>query len=564
MTPDEVDRRRTALAEQIGAWVPRTLAAAFDEIADRHPDRPYVITDRLTLSYDDVRRRSIRLAAGLIALGVEPGDRIALVMDNRPEYAEVKLALARVGAAAVPLNFSYTATELAERLRQARASVLICIPSSMATDWLSVLDRQIPGWEAGVHSDAFPDLRQVVMVDSGLRQHALDLAALAASEVPDEEVIGRQDQLSPDDVSDMVFTSGTTGNALGAELTHDMMLRSAFGSAYHRAFADGWRIGFALPLYHVFAYVEGMLAALYAGGAIVPLQVFNPKTVLETIETHRVNEVLFVPTMTIAVVDHAAKSQYDLSSLQSVFSAAAPAPVWLWERVMSDLQPSMIFTGYGQTEVSAATALTLPGDSIETVASVVGAPKLGGPAAADTGLDGRLAQYRTVDPFTGEPLPEGEFGELSVRGPQVTRCYFDDPERTTTLIDGEGWLRTGDLGRINSDGYLELTGRAGELFKVGGELVAPAEVERLLTSVDGVSQAYVIGVPDQRYGAVPWAFVVPAEGANPEQRILIAACRQHLAAFKVPRGVTFLAAEELPTTATGKVQKFRLAQRAGE
>jgi fatty-acyl-CoA synthase len=563
LTEVEVDRRRAALEDTVGEWRPMSLAAAFDELAERHADRPYVIADRQTLTYAEVRDRSVRLAGGLIALGVARGDRVALVVDNRAEYAALKFAIARAGAVAVPLNYSYKGDELAARLRQARASVLVVISASMTTDFLDVLDGLVPGWEGGVDADDLPDLRHVVMADAGVRAGALDLEDLAERAAGPEEVAERCASVDADDVCDIVFTSGTTGHALGAQLTHDMVLRSAYGSAYHRAFDDGWRISFALPLYHVFGYVEGMLAAMYAGGAIAPLQVFNPKTVLETIERHRVNEVLFVPTMTIAVVDQAEKREYDLSSLQSVFSAAAPAPVWLWERVMRDLRPVMIFTGYGQTEVSAATALTCPGDSIETVASVVGALKLGGAAARGVGLDGRLAMYRTVDPFTGEPLPEGAVGELSVRGPLVTHGYVDDPERTAALVDADGWLRTGDLGRVNEAGYLELTGRSSELFKVGGELVAPAEVERLLTSVPGVSQAYVVGLPDERYGEVPWAFVVPAEGAPPKARELIAHCREHLAAFKVPRGVTFLGAEALPTTATGKVQKFRLAERAG-
>jgi fatty-acyl-CoA synthase len=219
----------------------------------------------------------------------------------------------------------------------------------------------------------------------------------------------------------------------------------------------------------------------------------------------------------------------------------------------------MVFTGYGQTEVSAATALTLPGDDIETVAAVVGATKLGGVAAAGTS-DGRLAEYRTVDPFTGEPLPAGESGELSVRGPQVTHGYYQNPERTGEAIDEDGWLRTGDLGRVNEQGYLELGGRSSELFKVGGELVAPVEVERVLTSIEGVSQAFVAGIPDELYGDIGWAWVVPTEGASLDTRALLAHLREHLAPFKIPRGITVLEASELPTTTTGKVQKYLLVQ----
>jgi fatty-acyl-CoA synthase len=556
---DEVTRRRDALETQTGTWTPRSLAAAFDHAADAWPERPYVLAESGSLTYAEVQAKSIDLAAGLVGLGVDVGERIALLVDNRPEYAALKFAVARVGAIAVPLNYSYKGDEIRERLQQSGASIVIAIDASVATNFVDVFDDLIPGWETGVSSADLPDLRHILLVDNAARPSARSIHSLTADEDDLGEVAARTAAIDPDSVCDIVFTSGTTGHAIGAELTHDMVLRSAYGSAYHRAFDDGWRISFALPLYHVFGYIEGMLAAIFVGGAIAPLRIFNPKTVLTIIQDFQINEVLFVPTMTVAVVDLAAKENYDLSSLQSVFSAAAPAPVWLWERVLSDLKPVMVFTGYGQTEVSAATALTFPGDDIETVAAVVGATKLGGVAAAGT-ADGRLAQYRTVDPFSGQPLPAGESGELSVRGPQVTRGYYQNPERTGEAIGDDGWLRTGDLGRINEQGYLELGGRSSELFKVGGELVAPVEVERVLTSIEGVSQAFVAGIPDELYGDIGWAWVVPTEGTTLDDRALLAHLREHLAPFKVPRGITLLEATELPTTTTGKVQKYLLVQ----
>ena len=560
ITEGEVARRRDALERTVEGWTPRSLAAAFDVAAYRYGERPYVITDAGSLSYAEVAERSRRLAAGLLEAGVRPGDRVALLLDNRLDYPVVKFAIARVGAIAVALNYSYRGDEIVDRLRQAGASMLISIDASVATDFLALFDERFPGWESGVESSEVPSLGAIVLTESAWREGAMTVPGLLR-----DDRSGRVDAVTatiePDAVADIVFTSGTTGHALGAELTHDMLLRSAYGSAYHRAFDDGWRVGFALPLYHVFGYVEGMLAAMFAGGAIVPQRVFNPRTTLELIQEHRINEVLFVPTMTVSVVDQAVKGDYDLSSLQSVFSAAAPAPVWLWKRVLSDLRPQMVFTGYGQTEVSAATALTLPGDPIELVSAVVGTTKLGGAAAEGTGIpDGRLAQYRTVDPFDGSELAPGESGELSVRGPQVTRGYIGDPEQTALSIDSEGWLRTGDLGFVDADGYLHLSGRSKELFKVGGELVAPAEVELVLTAADGVSQAFVAGVPDDRYGEVGWAWIVPGEDATIDHGALLAHARAHLAPFKVPRGLTIVTVEELPMTTTGKVQKYLLVQ----
>jgi fatty-acyl-CoA synthase len=558
---DAILRRRAELEGAEGSWRSLGLAARFDAAVARYPARPYVVTDAATYTYAELREWSVLLARGLYDLGVHPGDAVALVIDNRPELVALKLAVARLGAVAVPVNFSYRAEELAGVLRRSGATVLISIDATLGLDRLAVLDDLLPGWERGATSDRLPRLRKVLLVSGAKRTGAEDLSSLSerASRVPEELVHRLTDDVDPDGPCDIVFTSGTSGYPIGAVLSHDMVLRSAYGSAYHRGFADGWRIGFSLPMYHVFGYVEGLLAALFAGGAVVPHQIFNPRSMLTAIQRHAINEVLFVPTMSVAVVEESLRHHYDLPSLESVFSAAAPAPVRLWRQIHEQLQPRVVFTGYGQTEVSAATTLTLPGDSLDLISQTVGRPKLGGVAAGDD-PDGVLAHYRTVDPFTGAPLPQATEGELAVRGPIVTRGYFQDPDRTAALIDPDGWLRTGDLGRLREDRYLELTGRSKELFKVGGELVAPKEIEQLLTAHPGIEQAYVAGVPDERLGEVGWAWVVPTDGSAPSAEEIVRHCRAGLAHFKVPRGVTLLAAEQLPTTTTGKVQKYRLVE----
>src|ERR1700761_6831999 len=554
--------RRERLEAALGhSWVPMALGRRFDAVASAHPDRPDVITDAHRHPYRDLQEWSRQLARGLYGIGVRPGDRVALVIDNQPEFVAVKLAVARLGAVAVPVNFSYRADELATVLNGSQASVLISIDAAIGVDQLATLDELVPGWVDGATSDRVPHLRRVVLVSNERRPAAPDLRGLLdrAAGLPETGLRRLEDAVAPDSPCDIVFTSGTSGYPLGAVLTHDMVLRSAYGSASHRAFGDGWRIGFSLPLYHVFGYVEGLLASMFAGGAIVPHPVFNPRSILAAVQQHRASEVLFVPTMSVAVVDEAARHRYDLTSLESVFSAAAAAPVTLWQRIEKQLAPRQVFTGYGQTEVSAATTLTLPGDPVELVAETVGREKLGG-VAGPPERGGALARYRTGDPFTVAPLPPGAEGELSVRGPIVTRGYVNDPERTAAQIDAGGWFRSGDLGRVRDDGYLELTGRSGELFKVGGELVAPKQVEQVLTGYEGVAQAYVAGVPDDRLGEVGWAWVVPSEGAAPGETELLRHCREQLAGFKVPRRVTFLEADELPKTSTGKVQKFLLVQ----
>src|SRR6201992_2457905 len=401
--------RRERLEAALGhSWVPMALGRRFDAVASAHPDRPYVITDAHRYSYRDLQEWSRQLARGLYGIGVRPGDRVALVIDNRPEFVAVKLAVARLGAVAAPVNFSYRADELAVVLNSSQASVLISIDAAIGVDRLAVLDELVPGWEGGAPSGTVPHLRRVVLVDNARRPAALDLRDLLdhAAGLPESGLNQLEDAVDPGSPCDIVFTSGTSGYPLGAVLTHDMVLRSAYGSAYHRAFDDGWRIGFSLPLYHVFGYVEGLLAAMFAGGAIVPHAVFNPRTILAAVQQHQVSEVLLVPTMSVAVVEEAARHDYDLSSLESVFSAAAAAPVWLWQRIEKELAPRQVFTGYGQTEVSAATTLTLPGDPVELVAETVGREKLGG-SAAPAGLDGVLARERAGGPFTRGPPPAG-------------------------------------------------------------------------------------------------------------------------------------------------------------
>ena len=568
MAADLVAARREALerAWELGAgagrWEPLTLAGAFEQVARRAAERPCVIADTQVVSYGAMRAWSRELARGLLDLGLAPGDRVGILIDNRPEFVAVRLAVAWAGGVAVPLNYQYRSDDLAAALAHARVAILVTVARSFTTDLLAVLDALAPGWEPAVHSPRVPALRTVVLVDPE-RPGALDLRGLAArgSRVPESALEARVRATDPDAVSDVLFTSGTSGRPLAAALTHDMVLRSAYGSAYHRGFADGWRSCFALPLYHVFAYVEGLLAAWFVGGAILPRRIFNPRTLLEAVDAAEAQEILAVPTMTVGLVEEAARGQYALRRLESLMSAAAAAPVWLWERVQRDLGPRMVCTGYGQTEVSAATALTQPGDPLEVVAETVGCPKLGG-RAADGEPDGRLAAYRTVEPFSGTPLPAGEEGELCARGPIVARAYDADPARTRERIDPDGWLRSGDLGRVRPDGYLTLTGRASELYKVGGELVAPKEVEAVLTRQAGVAQAYVAGVPDPRRGEVGWAWVVPDGTLALDPRALIRACRASLAPFKVPRVVRIVDAEELPTTTTGKVQKYRLVDSA--
>lgn len=565
----ELTARREALAARHATWQPVTLSDLLARTAAAWGDRPLVITDDRTWTYAEIDDWTTRLADGLATLGIQPGDRVGIIMANYPEFVPLKFAVARAGAVAIPFNYLYRTEELAYVLGQSRCNALITMTGFGGLDQPAMLDQIVPDWEARTGRESrtddddlaedamLPDLRAVVVLptDTPARNGVTtldDLDALGAA----NPGAANASSVSPDDPGDILYTSGTTGSPKGVVVTHDAVQRTAYASALHRAFQDGRRILFSLPCYHMFGYVEGLLAAMYVGGAIIPRTAFSPQDYLACIERHRADDILAVPTMTVAILEQAEASDRDLSSVSAILSGAAPAPVWLWERVQDVLGIAEITTGYGMTECGGAMTLTRPEDPLELHSATVGRVKDAGAAGlADHG--GALCRYRTVDPLEGTALDDGAEGELVSTGPTHMLGFWDKPTETEEALRG-GWLHSGDLGRVRPDGYLELTGRSKELYKSGGELVMPKEIEELLTQHDGVSQAYAIGVPDERWGEIGCVYVVPEPGASPTEAELLELCRARLARFKVPRHVLFVDAAELPTTPTGKVQKFRL------
>ncbi|MFL6024120.1 MAG: class I adenylate-forming enzyme family protein [Marmoricola sp.] len=543
--PRTIDARRSDLRSRFATWQPRTLDAWLDVCATAYGDRPFVITDDATCSYADVARESQRLADGLAALGVGPGSRVGLLMANYPEFVPLKFAIARTGAVAIPFNYLYRAEELGYVLEQSGCSVLITMTKFMDLDYLAMLDEVAP-----------TRLEHVVQLatDAPVREGALDVAGLAALGDAYPGASSGADHL-PTDVGDMLYTSGSTGSPKGVLVTHDAVLRTAYASALTRAYDDGRRVLFSLPCYHMFGYVEGLLSVMYVGGAVIPQTTFSAAGYLAGIERHRAHDILCVPTMAVALVESPARLTTDLSSLDAILCGSAPAPVWLWEQVEKDFGVSEIVTGYGMTECGGAMTLTLPEDPLVLTSTTVGRPKLAGSAGVD-GTDA-LVVYGTADPESGEVLPDGQVGELFSTGPTTMLGFYAKPQETALALRGNR-LYSGDLGRVRPDGYLELTGRSKELYKSGGELVMPKEIEEILAGHPGVSQVFAIGLVDDRWGEIGCAVIVRAPGSQLDEDDVIAFCKDRLARFKVPRRVVFLDAEELPTTATGKVQKFKL------
>jgi len=419
-----------------------------------------------------------------------------------------------------------------------------------------MLDSAAPGWREGSCS-ALPELRGGIVFD---RENPDSFVAeLTSANQAANASAGSGANIDCDDTAVVMFTSGTTGNPKGVAISHDNFLRAAYAGAYHQAFEEGRRAVFSLPLYHGFGLVVGLLSGMVVGGAIIPLLKFDPDAILTAIGRHRATYLMGVPTMTIALMEQASRGSYDFSSLTAIHSAAAPTPAWVWRKIQDTFGCDDIITSYGQTEVTATVVCTRPGDSLDIVAETQGTIVEGGIAGmADQG--GRIAEFKTIDPETGEDLPWGRPGELCCRSPMNSKGYYNNPEATAELFLPGGWIRMGDLGQFRPDGNLFLTGRSKELYKSKGELVSPKELEQILTKHPDISQAFFIGMPDDHYGECGAAWIVLAEDSSITADEIRDYLGQRVAPYKLPRDIWFTTDAKLPKTGTGKVQKAKLKE----
>ncbi|GAA2567836.1 AMP-binding protein [Mycolicibacterium diernhoferi] len=553
--------RRAALEARFPTWEPRPMHEWLARVTEEFGDREFIVTDERTFTYRQMLQWSRDVAAGLATRGIGKGDHVAVVIGNYPEYVAVKFGISALGAVIVPVNTMYLRDELAFVLRDSRAKALITMTAFRTQDYLGMLDEIAPGWDADGAGDALPDLRFIAQFE------AMAPARPGVPTIADVARWGRTAavppvQMSAADVSVIFYTSGTTGSPKGVLWSHDAEARVGYGGALSRAFGDGWRVQTALPLFHAFANNEGLHASMFAGGAFIPRQSFEVEDFVSSIVRHRPTEMVTVPTMVVALCESESAAAADTSSLVGLMCAGAPAPVWLWEKAIELFGVEELTTGFGMTETGAGPVSSRPEMGIEHVATTVGQPKMGG-VAATPGMDGLLSEVRTADPVTGDFLPDGVEGELISRGPTNALGYWQRPEATAETFR-DGWVFTGDLGRVLADGSIVLTGRKKEMIRCGGENFAPKEVEELLSGHPAVSQAFVVGVPDVKWGEISCAWIVPDAGATATADELIEFCRDKLAAFKRPRLVYFIAAEDLPKTPTGKVKKFVLADMAAK
>jgi HIP---CoA ligase len=507
---------------------PRTMPAALDRFARQLPDHAALITDDRSFTAAELRDEVHRATAALIALGVQPRDRVAIWSPNTWHWVIACLAIHHAGAAMVPLNTRYTASEAADILARVGAPVLFGMGQFLGNDRIAALDRA-----------ALPALRHIVRIpidaDDGTWDDFIAQGSASAA------VAARAAAVTPDDVSDILFTSGTTGRSKGVLCAHRQSLSASASWAANGKITSDDRYLCINPFFHNFGYKAGILACLQTGATLFPHLTFDPLRSLQAIEQHRITVLPGPPTIYQTLLDHPARSDYDLSSLRFAVTGAATVPVVLVERMQSELDIDIVLTAYGLTEANGMGTMCRADDDAVTVATTCGRP------------------FADFELRIDSPTP-GESGEVLLRGPNVMLGYLDDPEATAAAIDGDGWLHTGDIGAVDEAGNLRITDRLKDMYICGGFNVYPAEVEQVLARMQGVADAAVIGVPDERLGEVGRAFLVTRPGSTLDEQSVIAYTREYLANFKAPRSVRFV--DALPRNAGGKVVKPQLRELA--
>ncbi|MFA1545957.1 FadD3 family acyl-CoA ligase [Actinomadura chokoriensis] len=517
------------------AWP--NIAVMTASAAERFADRTAIVDGAERTSYAELYAEARRFGAALVAAGVEPRDRVGIWAPNGRDWIVALLGLYQAGATLVPVNTRFKGQEAADILRRAKVKVLVTVTEFLGNDYVAMLTGS---------GASLPDLRTIVIARGEQSDPGETWAGFMARGTDDglAEVDRRRAALGPDDPSDVLFTSGTTGTPKGVLMTHRRAMGVGADWVAMAGLTADDRYVLVNPFFHMFGFKGGILACVAAGAAMLPQPVLDVDRVLGQVAEEGVTVLPGPPALYHSILEHADRDRYDLTSLRVAVTGAADIPVELIRRVREELPFSMIVAGYGLTEAGTATS-TSPDDDPETIATTVGRPR--------PGFEIRIADAAGAD------VAPGEVGEIVLRGPTTMVGYLDDPAATEAVLSADGWLRTGDLGRLDESGCLRIAGRSKDMFIVGGFNAYPAEIEAMLLEHPGVRQVAVIGVPDERLGQVGMAFVVPRSPALDGAGV-IAWCRERMANYKVPRFVELI--DELPLTESGKVRKNALEARA--
>jgi acyl-CoA synthetase (AMP-forming)/AMP-acid ligase II len=518
--------------------LPQTIPGVIARAAARFGDREALVDERARMTFADLAGAATRAARALVASGIEPGDRVSIWAPNTTEWAIAALGIYRAGGVLVPLNTRFKGAEAAYILGRADVKLLFAVTDFLATNYVELLrETELP-----------PSLREIVVLRGTAAPETVtwDEFLDRADTVPAATVDARSDALTGDEVSDILFTSGTTGRPKGAMLAHSAGIRAYSAWADVVGLREGDRYLIVNPFFHAFGLKAGILASLIKGATIVPHAVFDVDAVMQRVSEERISMLPGPPTIYQSILDHPRVQDFDMSSLRLAVTGAAPVPVPMINRMRAELGFETIVTGYGLTECTGIATMCRHDDDPETISTTSG--------RAIPGVEVLVVDEK------GKPVAAGTPGEIVVRGYNVMRGFIHDEEATAATIDADGWLHTGDVGVMDERGYIRITDRIKDMFIVGGFNAYPAEIEGMMLAHPGISQVAVVGIPDPRLGEVGVAFVVPRPGASIVEDELVAWSRERMANYKVPRRV--LVVDELPLNASGKVLKYELRARA--
>ncbi len=531
-----------------------TIGDYFDKIAARYPERDAVVVRHqgIRYSYLDLKRVVDQFARGLIQLGVRKGERVGIWSPNNMEWVITQFATAKIGAILVNINPSYRIFELEYALKQSGVKYLISATKFKRSDYVSIIYELVPeAKKAGslvIDSAKLPALRSLILMEEE-RQPGMhrwtDIMGLG-KDASEPLVAERQRSLEFDDAINIQYTSGTTGFPKGATLSHFNILNNGFFVGEMLRFTEKDRLCIPVPFYHCFGMVlSNLLCATHGATMVLPSEAFDAGKVLETVEQERCTAVHGVPTMFIAELDHPDFSKYDLSSLRTGIMAGAPCPIEVMRRVMNLMGIRQITIAYGMTETSPVSLQTSADDPVDKRVTTVGRaiPHV---------------EIKIIDPATNQTVPHGVAGEICVRGYLVMLGYWNNPEATKEVIDQARWMRTGDIGTMRPDGYVNIVGRLKDMIIRGGENIYPREIEELLHTHPKISDAQVIGVPSEKYGEEVMAWIQLRENATATEEEIREFCRDKISYYKIPKYIKFT--EEFPMTVTGKIQKFKMKE----
>lgn len=530
------------------ALLTTTIGQQLERVTAQRPGHPALVVRHQAIRWDykTLLEEVDRLARGLLAIGIEPGDRVGIWAPNRVEWVLTQFATARIGAILVCVNPAYRLYELEYALNKVECKALVTaerFKTSRYLDMLNELAPEIAGAAPGsLRSSRLPHLRSVIRMGDGNTPGMYNFAEVCGmGDGEQDRLAGIGSVLDAGSIINIQFTSGTTGNPKGAALTHRGILNNAWFNGIKMRFSPDDRLCIPVPLYHCFGMVMGTLTCVAHGATMVlPAEVFDPEQTLIAVQEERCTALHGVPTMFFAELNLPSFREYDLASLRTGMIAGATCPEELMKRLIGEMELTEIVIAYGQTECSPVNHATDIDDSFAQRTSTVGRPH-----------DNWEVKIVRED---GTTCDVDEIGEVCARGYGVMACYWGDPERTAETIDSEGYLHSGDLGSMDERGFVKITGRIKDMVIRGGENIYPREIEEFLCHHPDVNDAQVFGVPDEKYGEQLAAWILPREGAALTEQDIRDFCHDKIAHYKVPLYIKMV--DDYPMTVTGKVQKF--------